>query len=189
MPAAAIGIDEDRRGSIERRVIVDEFLVDRLRWPAAREHFNGDARVVRQRLLQQHRSGAVLVHAGSMARPAGDQHDPRRWRLLRANRGDSDDQEESNGQSTKQHGGSLRRSAKVTIDGMTQETGNVVSVNNAAAKLADGVLDLARLEPIVEQGCRVFVHYNGPTDQLSGLCAGHGGARSGRQPSPAAPPS
>lgn len=50
---------------------------------------------------------------------------------------------------------------------------NVVTVANHGATLADGVIGLdsfASSKAI--EGCRVFTHYNGPTDQLSGLCAG-----------------
>ena len=56
---------------------------------------------------------------------------------------------------------------------MTQTNANVVSASTTAAKLPDGVIGLDQLEssdPV--SGCRVFTHYNGPTDQLSGLCAG-----------------
>jgi mannose-6-phosphate isomerase-like protein (cupin superfamily) len=56
---------------------------------------------------------------------------------------------------------------------MTQTNANVVSASTTAAKLPDGVIGLDQLEssdPV--SGCRVFTHYNGPTHQLSGLCAG-----------------
>jgi mannose-6-phosphate isomerase-like protein (cupin superfamily) len=56
---------------------------------------------------------------------------------------------------------------------MTQTNSNVVSASTTAAKLPDGVIGLDQLEssdPLL--GCRVFTHYNGPTDQLGGLCAG-----------------
>jgi mannose-6-phosphate isomerase-like protein (cupin superfamily) len=56
---------------------------------------------------------------------------------------------------------------------MAQNNPNVVSVSSTAAKLPDGVIGIDALEsgdPVA--GCRVFTHYNGPTDQLSGLCAG-----------------
>ena len=56
---------------------------------------------------------------------------------------------------------------------MAEYNPNVVSVAAAAPKLPDGVVDLESIEssdPV--SGCRVFTHYNGPTDQLSGLCAG-----------------
>ena len=56
---------------------------------------------------------------------------------------------------------------------MAQSNPNVVSVAPEATKLPDGVVVLESL-PVPEptNGCRVFTHYNGPTDQLSGLCAG-----------------
>ena len=47
-----------------------------------------------------------------------------------------------------------------------------VSVETSAKKLADGVVDLNRLTPDIHGGCRVFVHYNGPTDQLSSASMG-----------------
>jgi mannose-6-phosphate isomerase-like protein (cupin superfamily) len=56
---------------------------------------------------------------------------------------------------------------------MANETANVVSASTTSAKLPDGVVGLDSLEssdPV--SGCRVFTHYNGPTDQLSGMCAG-----------------
>ena len=58
------------------------------------------------------------------------------------------------------------------MSGMADKTESVVYLDGAAAKLPDGVLDLAALTPEVQNGCRVFVHYNGPTDQLSGMCTG-----------------
>ena len=56
--------------------------------------------------------------------------------------------------------------------GMAEKTESVVDVVTAGAKLPDGVLNLTGLTPEVANGCRVFVHYNGPTDQLSGMCTG-----------------
>src|SRR5262245_56190577 len=56
---------------------------------------------------------------------------------------------------------------------MADNNPNVVSVSATAPKLPDGVIDLDAIEssdPV--SGCRVFTHYIGPTDQLSGLCAG-----------------
>jgi mannose-6-phosphate isomerase-like protein (cupin superfamily) len=47
-----------------------------------------------------------------------------------------------------------------------------IAVTRAVPKLPDGVLGLDAVEPELVPGCRVFVHYNGPTDQLSGLCTG-----------------
>jgi mannose-6-phosphate isomerase-like protein (cupin superfamily) len=55
---------------------------------------------------------------------------------------------------------------------MADQTESVVSVTTTGPKLPDGVLDLAALPPDYANGCRVFVHYNGPTDQLSGVCTG-----------------
>jgi mannose-6-phosphate isomerase-like protein (cupin superfamily) len=56
---------------------------------------------------------------------------------------------------------------------MAEHHPNVVSVAPAAPKLPDGIVDLSSLEmsdPV--NGSRVFTHYNGPTDQLNGLCVG-----------------
>jgi mannose-6-phosphate isomerase-like protein (cupin superfamily) len=56
---------------------------------------------------------------------------------------------------------------------MPENTPNVVSASSTAPKLPDGVVDVESLlssDPV--SGCRVFTHYNGPTDELSGLCAG-----------------
>ena len=55
---------------------------------------------------------------------------------------------------------------------MAQQSDNVVSANTAATKLPDGVLDLSSVASTTQAGCRVFVHYNGPTDQLAGMCTG-----------------
>ena len=73
---------------------------------------------------------------------------------------------------------------------MAQSNPNVVSVAPEATKLPDGVVVLESL-PVPEptNGCRVFTHYNGPTDQLSGLCAGHVCGRSGRDAASPAYPS
>lgn len=49
---------------------------------------------------------------------------------------------------------------------------NTVLVANAARKLPEGVIQLAKIKPVSMPGSQVFVHYNGPTDQLSGACAG-----------------
>jgi len=47
-----------------------------------------------------------------------------------------------------------------------------VDAATAAPKLADGVATLGTVKPELEPGCRAFVHYNGPTDMLSGMCTG-----------------
>ena len=59
-----------------------------------------------------------------------------------------------------------------------------VSVETAAKKLADGVIDLNAIAPDIQAGCRVFVHYNGPTDQLSGMCTGMAVLDPGASPHP-----
>ena len=68
---------------------------------------------------------------------------------------------------------------------MADQNPNVVSASVAAAKLPDGVVDLDALassDPV--DGCRVFTHYNGPTDQLNGLCAGMCVLEPGSSPHP-----
>lgn len=68
---------------------------------------------------------------------------------------------------------------------MPERNPNVVSADSTAAKLPDGVVDLESIEasePVA--GCRVFTHYNGPTDQLSGLCAGMAVLDPGATPHP-----
>jgi mannose-6-phosphate isomerase-like protein (cupin superfamily) len=67
---------------------------------------------------------------------------------------------------------------------MAKTSDQAVSVASAVDKLPDGVLDLAALTPIIQPGCRMFVHYNGPTDQLSGLCAGMAVLDPGASPHP-----
>lgn len=49
---------------------------------------------------------------------------------------------------------------------------NTVKVANTANELRDGVIGVAKIKPVSMPGSQVFVHYNGPTDQLSGVCAG-----------------
>ena len=57
---------------------------------------------------------------------------------------------------------------------MAEQNPNVVSADETGTKLPDTVVfapaSLATSEAV--DGCRVFTHFNGPTDQLSGLCAG-----------------
>jgi mannose-6-phosphate isomerase-like protein (cupin superfamily) len=68
---------------------------------------------------------------------------------------------------------------------MAEQNPNVVSASVAAAKLPDGVIDLDALPSSAPvDGCRVFTHYNGPTDQLSGLCAGMCVLEPGSSPHP-----
>ena len=68
---------------------------------------------------------------------------------------------------------------------MAEQNPNVVSADSTAAKLPDGVVDLNAIQasqPV--HGCTVFTHYNGPTDQLSGLCAGMAVLDPGSTPHP-----
>ena len=67
---------------------------------------------------------------------------------------------------------------------MADKTDSVVDVDTTNARLPDGVLDLASLTPEVQNGCRVFVHYNGPTGQLSGMCTGMAVLDPGASPHP-----
>jgi len=47
-----------------------------------------------------------------------------------------------------------------------------VKVTSSAGQLPGGVVNLAEIKPLETPGTKVFIHYNGPTDQLSGICAG-----------------
>jgi mannose-6-phosphate isomerase-like protein (cupin superfamily) len=68
---------------------------------------------------------------------------------------------------------------------MTDPNSNVVSASTIAAKLADGIMDLDTIGPApAVDGCRVFTHYNGPTDQLDGLCVGMCVLEPGASPHP-----
>jgi len=67
---------------------------------------------------------------------------------------------------------------------MAHQVDTAVSASHIAPKLVDGVLDLTSVTPNVEGGCRVFVHYNGPTDQLSGMCTGMAVLDPGASPHP-----
>ena len=65
---------------------------------------------------------------------------------------------------------------------------SAVSLETSAKKLADGVIHLNGLAPDIQGGCRVFVHYNGPTDQLPGMCTGMAVLDPGRDAASAASP-
>jgi len=68
---------------------------------------------------------------------------------------------------------------------MAEYDSNVVSASTSAAKLADGVIGLADLESSAPAlGCRVFTHFNGPTNELSGMCAGMAVLDPGSTPPP-----
>ena len=64
------------------------------------------------------------------------------------------------------------------------ETNNAVTVATAAAGLATGVLNLLNVETTQAAGSRVFTHYNGPTGQLAGICAGMAILEPGASPHP-----
>jgi mannose-6-phosphate isomerase-like protein (cupin superfamily) len=64
------------------------------------------------------------------------------------------------------------------------EVNNVVTVATTAPKLCDGVLDLTNVDTMAADGCKVFTHYNGPTDQLAGVCAGMAVLAPGASPHP-----
>ena len=56
---------------------------------------------------------------------------------------------------------------------MADHNPNVVSASSTGPKLPDGVVGLDQLESSAPvDGCRVFTHFNGPTDQLRGMVAG-----------------
>ncbi len=59
-----------------------------------------------------------------------------------------------------------------------------VDVETSGAVLPDGVLSISDVNPQSENGCTVFVHYNGPTDQLSGMCTGMAVLEPGASPHP-----
>jgi mannose-6-phosphate isomerase-like protein (cupin superfamily) len=67
---------------------------------------------------------------------------------------------------------------------MAEKTEAVVAADTAAAKLPDGVIAIDALTDEYVSGCRVFVHYNGPTDQLSGMCTGMAVLDPGATPHP-----
>jgi mannose-6-phosphate isomerase-like protein (cupin superfamily) len=67
---------------------------------------------------------------------------------------------------------------------MADTPDTTVSVASSAARLQDGVVGMAALTPDAQPGCRAFVHFNGPTDQLSGLCAGMAVLDPGASPHP-----
>jgi mannose-6-phosphate isomerase-like protein (cupin superfamily) len=67
---------------------------------------------------------------------------------------------------------------------MAAQQDSTVSVETTAAKLPEGVLQIDALTPESQNGCTVFVHYNGPTDQLSGVCTGMAVLAPGASPHP-----
>lgn len=67
---------------------------------------------------------------------------------------------------------------------MATQPESVVSVATDAPKLADGVLSIEALPSDYANGCLVFTHYNGPTDQLQGVCTGMAVLDPGASPHP-----
>src|SRR3982751_2485799 len=67
---------------------------------------------------------------------------------------------------------------------MAANTDSAVSVETTSSKLPEGVLDLNAVQAASQNGCTVFVHYNGPTDQLTGLCTGMAVLDPGASPHP-----
>jgi mannose-6-phosphate isomerase-like protein (cupin superfamily) len=67
---------------------------------------------------------------------------------------------------------------------MPERKDSAIDVLTTTPILADGVLDLTTVPGEYLNGCRVFVHYNGPTDQLSGMCTGMAVLDPGASPHP-----
>ena len=67
---------------------------------------------------------------------------------------------------------------------MTERKDAAIAVESTTPKLLDGVLGIDDVIPELPPGCRVFVHYNGPTDQLSGMCTGMAVLDPGASPHP-----
>jgi mannose-6-phosphate isomerase-like protein (cupin superfamily) len=67
---------------------------------------------------------------------------------------------------------------------MATNSDSVVYVETGAPKLPEGVLDIAAIAPDSQNGCTVFSHYNGPTDQLSGVSTGMAVLDPGASPHP-----
>lgn len=63
-------------------------------------------------------------------------------------------------------------------------TDTKVDASQTAPKLPDGVMKLDAAPGDAQPGCRVFVHYNGPTDMLSGMCTGMAVLEPGASPHP-----
>jgi quercetin dioxygenase-like cupin family protein len=63
-------------------------------------------------------------------------------------------------------------------------TENPITVALDAAKLRDGVLAASQVETALSDGCTAHTHYNGPTDQLAGICAGMAILAPGASPHP-----
>ena len=60
----------------------------------------------------------------------------------------------------------------------------VVDAATDTGKLRGGVIAAAEIVPLQDPGCEVRIHYNGPTDQLRGMCAGVATLEPGASPHP-----
>ncbi|HEY2431227.1 MAG TPA: cupin domain-containing protein [Vicinamibacterales bacterium] len=67
---------------------------------------------------------------------------------------------------------------------MAQTPNAKVDAATTAAKLQDGVITIDAVPAELHPGCRVFVHYNGPTDMLGGMCTGMAVLEPGASPHP-----
>lgn len=64
------------------------------------------------------------------------------------------------------------------------QTDTTVAAASVGQKLKDGVLSPSDVPPSQDPGCKVYVHYNGPTDQLSAMCTGMAVLDPGASPHP-----
>jgi mannose-6-phosphate isomerase-like protein (cupin superfamily) len=67
---------------------------------------------------------------------------------------------------------------------MATDHDSTIETDTGASKLRDGVRSIDRIVPEQHPGCTVFVHYNGPTDQLSGVSMGMAVLDPGGSPHP-----
>ena len=67
---------------------------------------------------------------------------------------------------------------------MDKTSDTTVATDTGASKLPDGVRGIEQIAPEKFPGCTVFVHYNGPTDQLSGVSMGMAVLDPGGSPHP-----
>jgi mannose-6-phosphate isomerase-like protein (cupin superfamily) len=67
---------------------------------------------------------------------------------------------------------------------MSENTVTVVSASTSSSKLPDRVVSINDIESQMDNGCRVFVHFNGPTDMLTGMCTGMAVLDPGATPHP-----
>jgi mannose-6-phosphate isomerase-like protein (cupin superfamily) len=67
---------------------------------------------------------------------------------------------------------------------MKSQTDSTVDVETSVAPLTEGVRAIADIMPELTAGCRAFVHFNGPTELLSGMSAGMAVLDPGASPHP-----